>query len=138
MNQHSDMLIPARVGRKEKRSRQLAGWLPDWPWEPTKEPTLVNTKEEEEKSVTRCTRDYVATNRWLGKGCSRKEQGGRHETPTPKGSNALKGYNMFNHSICPPTTVVTWQAMKPVNRKRPAPDGGPKAIKGIETKSNGC
>ena len=58
-------------------------------------------KKKKKKSVTRRTRDYVATNRWLGKGCSRKEQGGRHETPTPKGSNALKGYNMFNHSISP-------------------------------------
>jgi hypothetical protein len=30
---------------------------------------------------------------------------------------------------CPSATEVTWQAMKPVNRKRPAPDGGPKANK---------
>jgi hypothetical protein len=30
---------------------------------------------------------------------------------------------------CPSATQGTWQAMKPVNRKRPAPDGGPKANK---------
>jgi hypothetical protein len=33
---------------------------------------------------------------------------------------------------CPSATEVTWQAMKPVNRKRPAPDGGPKANKPLK------
>jgi hypothetical protein len=120
-------------------------------------------REVRRRSVTRRSRDYFATNRWLGKGCSREEQGA--VTSPTGGEKKKKCYTALTRlrrneplasewvqqgrtrgchqphfkklerderaeaNICPSATEVTWQAMKPVNRKRPAPDGGPKANK---------
>jgi hypothetical protein len=74
------------------------------------------------RSVTRCSGDYVATNRWLTKGCSREEQGAAI-SPTSKG---WKGTNVLKLTIAHPPQRSHDQVMKPVNRQRPAPDGGPK------------
>jgi hypothetical protein len=102
----------------------------------------------EEEAVTPCTRDYVATNGWLSfwkkkKKCytaltrlrrneplarERVQQGrtrGCHQPHFKK----LERDERAEANNCPSATEVTWQAMKPVNRKRPAPDGGPKANK---------
>jgi hypothetical protein len=48
--------------------------------------------KKKKKCVTRRTGDYVATNRWLTKGCSREEQGAVHQPHTKGwiGTNVLK------------------------------------------------
>jgi hypothetical protein len=54
--------------------------------------------EERRRSVTRRSSDYIATNRWLGKGCSREEQGAV-TSPTSKG---LNGTNVLKLTIAHP------------------------------------
>jgi hypothetical protein len=72
------------------------------PWLPCNGPRFLcvalHAQPRRRRSVTRRSSDYVATNRWLGKGCSREEQG----AVTSPTSKSWKGTSVLKLTIAHP------------------------------------